>query len=653
MNDLIAMLVPVLGRALLQFLWQGLAIGLVAALLLQMLREARPQLRYAVGCLALLACVLFPLTSVVLGLGAAGAESSVVPATAHAFEDFGAAVTNYAGEDSPWHRIDAAMPLIVALWAAGASIFCLRMGLGALWLRRLRASAQHANQVHWQERLDALATRFGLRNVSLRLVSALDSPVAAGWLRPIVLLPTAVATRMPVELVEALLAHELAHIRRHDYLVNLLQNLVEALLFYHPVVWWLSHRVRAEREHVADALAAEAIGDPRRLALALSELSELTPAPRALPQLAPAAHGGSLMSRVQKLIRPGQPRLHAGRIALPVLGVAAACIAFIAQAQIGKLDTAAKATPAPTATAEAMRARQAAETTAAEAQAAAAEADAASAAASRARASAAAAPHMRTHGFARIDNDSTREAFALVRNGTDGMVMSGSTRDTNAIEEARSRLGGDFLWFRRGDQAYVVTEPTLVARAEAAWRDSNALGSQMEALGREMEGHGAKMAALGGRMDALAGAHQPSPAMRQAQERMQALAEEQQQLAGQQLKFARDMRKADDAEREALEARSERLSAEMEALGAQMEQQGKVLEAESAQLERNREPMEALGRQMEAASKPMEALGARMEVLGKRQEELVRKAERDTNGLIDEAMRKGLAKPAPGSSRTQ
>jgi hypothetical protein len=516
------------------------------------------------------------------------------------------------------------------------------MGLGALWLRRLRASVQPANRAHWQARLDALAARFGLRSVSLHLVSALDSPVTAGWLRPVVLLPMAVAARMPVELVEALLAHELAHIRRHDYLVNLLQNLVEALLFYHPVVWWLSHRVRAEREHIADAMAAEAIGDPRRLAFALSALSELSPAPRALPQLAPAAHGGPLMSRIQKLIRPDQPRLHAGRIALPMLGVAAACIAFIAQAQIGKPDAEAKPARATTTATEASHARHAAE-------AAAAQANAASAAASHARAHAMAAPQPRTAGFARIDSDSTREAFAIIRNDKDGMIMSGSTRDTHAIEDARVRLDGNFLWFRRGEQAYVVVDPSLVARAEAAWRDSNVVGAQMDALGREMEGHGAKMSALGGQMDQLAGASQPSPAMQEAQERMQALAEEQQQLAGQQLKLARDMRKADDAQREALEAKSERLSDEMEALGGQMERQGAVLERESAQLERHREPMEALGRQMEAASKPMEALGARMEVLGKQQKQLARKAERETNDIIAEAMRKGLAKPAPGS----
>ena len=149
-----------------------------------------------------------------------------------------------------------------------------------------------------------------------------------------VLLPTALLARMPVALVEALLAHELAHVRRHDYLVNLLQGAVEAMLFHHPVTWWLSHRIRIEREQIADQLAAEAIGEPRRLALALSELSDSlssTPTER-LPALALAAHGGHLMSRIEQLVRPALRRNHAGRIAFPLLGLAVAGIALIAHA---------------------------------------------------------------------------------------------------------------------------------------------------------------------------------------------------------------------------------------------------------------------------------------------------------------------------------
>src|SRR5690606_35692653 len=158
--------------------------------------------------------------------------------------------------------------------------------------------------------------------VVLRMSEEGDSPVTAGWRRPVVLLPVALLARMPAELVEALIAHELAHIRRHDYLVNLLQGAVETLLFYHPVVWWLSRRIRIERELVADGLAAAALGEPRRLAVALSELDRQAGVRSLAPQTryAPAAHGGHLMSRIRQLVRP-QPRAIAKAAALPLIGL--------------------------------------------------------------------------------------------------------------------------------------------------------------------------------------------------------------------------------------------------------------------------------------------------------------------------------------------
>jgi hypothetical protein len=146
--------------------------------------------------------------------------------------------------------------------------------------------------------------------------------------------PRRIVARMPAGLLEALLAHELAHIRRHDYLVNLLQAVVEALLFYHPVVWWLSRRIRHERELIADDLAADALGDRRSLALALSELDRMLGATAAgpIPRFAHAAHGGQLMSRIQHLLRPRQHPLAIG-LSLPLLGLALAGAAMYAHAQ--------------------------------------------------------------------------------------------------------------------------------------------------------------------------------------------------------------------------------------------------------------------------------------------------------------------------------
>ena len=89
-----------------------------------------------------------------------------------------------------------------------------------------------------------------------------EVPTVIGWLRPVVLMPASALSGMGPQQLEAILAHELAHIRRHDYLVNLLQTVVETLLFYHPAVWWLSGRIRVERENCCDDLAVSLCGDP-------------------------------------------------------------------------------------------------------------------------------------------------------------------------------------------------------------------------------------------------------------------------------------------------------------------------------------------------------------------------------------------------------
>jgi D-alanyl-D-alanine endopeptidase (penicillin-binding protein 7) len=312
--------VPALGWALLHFVWQGLAIGAVAAVALALLRRAEARQRYAVCALALLACLALPAAHLAWLLADPAARSSEALPPAWLL------------------ALGAQLPALVSAWSLGVGLMSLRLGLGLAWVARLRRRAEPVPPA-WQARLDALARRLGLsRPVPLRLAAGLDAPITLGSWRPLVLLPAALLTRLPLPLLEALLAHELAHVRRWDYLANLLQSLVEALLFFHPVVWWLSGRLRDEREQVADALAARALDDPRRLALALQALAEVEPADNeqqpAEPELALSARGGRLLNRIEHLMsmmtlipKPSSRTPAAGwKLALPAVALAAASL---------------------------------------------------------------------------------------------------------------------------------------------------------------------------------------------------------------------------------------------------------------------------------------------------------------------------------------
>jgi D-alanyl-D-alanine endopeptidase (penicillin-binding protein 7) len=293
-----ALLVDALGWALLRFVWEGMAIGAAAALLLGAMRRHGARQRYAVCCVALGMCAALPTWQVAATLWTTDGGSA--PAAVAAL---------------PWQiKLAQRLPLVVTAWSLGALAMIARLAAGMLWVHRLRARAV-AVPAPLEAALGTLAARIGAPlGVLVRSVERLAAPVTVGWWRPVVLVPAAMLTQMPPALLEALLAHELAHIMRRDYLVNLLQAGVEALLFFHPVVWWLSARLRAERELVADEIASHATGDRRALARALQAL---TLAPTSVPRTgwAVPARGGSLLRRVEALMSP-QPRLAGWKPAL-------------------------------------------------------------------------------------------------------------------------------------------------------------------------------------------------------------------------------------------------------------------------------------------------------------------------------------------------
>ena len=312
-----------LGWTLLHFLWQG---ALVAALLsvARGLPGHRPGARfqYAAACIALAIMMAAPFaTFLVLSAPApATLQTNLAPAAALASDAAGAA---HLPPPTLWEQVS---PYLGLAWLIGMALASLRL-LGA-WTAAARLRTRNAKPAgpEWLPKLHALMHRMGVdRSVRLLVSSMVETPAVIGWLRPVILVPVGALAGLPAAHVEAVLAHELAHIRRHDYLVNLLQSVAEAVLFYHPAVWWVSSRIRIEREHCCDDLAVQATGgNVLTYARALAEFESCRPA----HAHAMAANTGSLPDRIRRLLNPAPSHTMPARGA--AWGLVATMIAGIA-----------------------------------------------------------------------------------------------------------------------------------------------------------------------------------------------------------------------------------------------------------------------------------------------------------------------------------
>ncbi len=213
----------------------------------------------------------------------------------------------------------------MGFWLLGVAVMSLRLASGWAWLQWLRRRPDTVPASDdTQLRLLRLCQRMHLAsNIRILLCEKVPGPTVMGWLRPVILLPSAALLGMPPDQLELVLAHELAHILRHDFAVNLLQSCVEVLLFYHPAVWWVSAKIRQERELCCDDLAVRTTGDALDYAAALARLEALCRPPDppryAAQALALGATGGLFMHRIRRLISPIAPTPLAPRAGLVLL----------------------------------------------------------------------------------------------------------------------------------------------------------------------------------------------------------------------------------------------------------------------------------------------------------------------------------------------
>jgi beta-lactamase regulating signal transducer with metallopeptidase domain len=176
--------------------------------------------------------------------------------------------------------LESQQPIIVQIWLIGFTFLAIRLAGGLWFLNRLRSNS---NPISFDGlSLEALSARLGIdKKVEALLSSEIKLPITFGWIKPVILLPAGYINQLTTVEVEAILLHELSHIRRYDWVLNLLQAVVEAVFYFHPMLWWISSTVRMERERCCDELAVARIDGGRmqyvRSLLKVQQLSQETP----------------------------------------------------------------------------------------------------------------------------------------------------------------------------------------------------------------------------------------------------------------------------------------------------------------------------------------------------------------------------------------
>ncbi len=309
--------------SLLHFLWQGALLGLSAWAGLSLVRRRGPRIRYALACAFLGTCLAAPIITYV----ALGPSSSPVAVHADFSDTFSPSFTELppaprsAFAFPPAIRVQPALPWILGLWLAGVMLLSARAAGSWFWLQGLRKQGTPVGDAEARGRLSTLGRRLGVRRAVTFLESVrVASPFSMGLFRPVVMVPLGFFAHLDPLAAEAVLAHELAHIRRLDALVNGVQCLIETLLFFHPAVWWISRRVRTERECCCDDEAVMACGDAVFYVETLSRLDALRGRPLSLAQ---GARGGNLMERITRLLALDPRPLRLSLPSLTLLGALA------------------------------------------------------------------------------------------------------------------------------------------------------------------------------------------------------------------------------------------------------------------------------------------------------------------------------------------
>lgn len=308
-----------LGWTLLHALWQGFAVVLPAAVVFHFLRHRSSSLRYKLGIMALLVQLSLSVATFWWYYQPVSIVTAVSATTAHPGVP---AQWREVAQTLPWHQaiqhfLANHLSQLVLLYLIGVAVFGVRLLGGWVYLRQLRQTAVRPATAQLIALAERLRSTLAIQQIiQVRESARITVPMVVGVMKPVLLLPIGLTAGLTMQEVEAILAHELAHVKRHDYAVNLLQSVVEVLYFFHPALWWLSARVREEREHCCDDLAVQACGNGHVLAQALAHVEELRLGQAPALAMAFASKRQQLLHRVRRVLGvPTRPMVSNGSLA--------------------------------------------------------------------------------------------------------------------------------------------------------------------------------------------------------------------------------------------------------------------------------------------------------------------------------------------------
>ena len=292
-----------LALTLIHFLWQGCLIALSLKFLLIITPHKHSRTRYSLSAIAMITCLIVPIVTYF-----AIYQPNFVQLTTQAdptpYMTESAILTS--DEAIHWYQdIFEALPYVSILWFTIVTFLATKLTIELYNVNQLPKQGTIRAEAALQQRFEALVKKINLTKSPQLLISLkTDIPMAIGWLKPVILIPASMLTGLTPNQLDMLILHELAHIRRHDYLVNFFQTLIETLLFFHPAVLWISKQMRNEREYCSDDIAVNVAGSPIAYAHTLADTANLCQKHRhhAIPNMAMAASGGDLKQRVVRLI---------------------------------------------------------------------------------------------------------------------------------------------------------------------------------------------------------------------------------------------------------------------------------------------------------------------------------------------------------------